>query len=110
MPNLLNTSTMMMCPHGGTVQIISSNTRAKAGGDFLARKSDQFIIAGCAFVTPAGVPHPCMRVDWKVTTQHDKAAGDDALNEQSIGLCVAGDQAVQGMVQITFTQPRVAGS
>src|SRR6267143_3974268 len=46
MGNLLNTSSVMMCPHGGTVSAASSNTKAKAG-DFLLRPSDTFTIAGC---------------------------------------------------------------
>ena len=34
---LLTTASMMMCPHGGTVTAISSNTQATAGGSPLVR-------------------------------------------------------------------------
>ncbi len=108
MPALLNSSSSMMCPHGGTVQAISSNTRVKAGGDFALRQSDTFMIAGCAFSTPAG-PHPCVQVQWVQAAQRGKAMGDFMLNEASVGLCVAPDQAVQGTVLITMTQPQVSG-
>src|SRR2546425_872652 len=50
MAALLNSSSVLMCPHGGTVQAITSNTRVKAAGDFLLRSSDTFTIAACPFV------------------------------------------------------------
>ncbi|SRR5260370_20028748 len=108
MPALLNTASVMMCPHGGTVQAISSNTRASAGGPFVLRATDTFIIAGCPFSTPAG-PHPCVQVQWVQTAQRIKAVGDVTLTEASVGLCVAPDQAVQGTVLITATQSQVSG-
>ena len=35
--------------------------------------------------------------------------GDFVLDEASVGLCVAGDQAPQGAVLILATQPQVSG-
>ena len=35
--------------------------------------------------------------------------GDPVLNEESLGLCIAADQAVQGAVQVVFAQSRVSG-
>ena len=61
MPSLLNTNSVMMCPHGGQVQPISSNTRAQAGGAFLLRASDTFMIAGCPFNIGVS-PHPFFAV------------------------------------------------
>jgi hypothetical protein len=108
MGNLLNTSSVMMCPHGGTVMATSSNTRAKAGGDFILRPSDTYTIAGCT-LNISGAPHPCVRVQWVVNALRSKAAGDFTLTTDSVGLCLAGDQAPQGTVLINFTQPRVSG-
>jgi len=107
MANLLNTSSIMLCPHGGTVSVISSNTKTKAGGDFALRSSDTFMIAGCSF-TPSS-PHPCIRVQWVQTDTRSQVLGDFTLSEESVGLCVAADQAVQGTVLVSFTQPRVSG-
>jgi hypothetical protein len=107
MSALLNSSSIMMCPHGGMVNAISSNTRAQAGGDFILRASDTFIIAGCPFNLAA--PHPCVQVQWVQSDTRSQAASDFTLSEQSVGLCVAGDLAVQGTVLILFTQPRVSG-
>ena len=108
MASLLNSSSIMMCPHGGMVNAISSNTRVQAGGGFVLRSSDTFVIAGCPFVLVA-VPHPCVSVNWVQADTRSQVMSDFTLSEQSVGLCVAGDQAVQGAVLITFTQPQVSG-
>ena len=107
MGQLLNTSSVMMCPHGGMVSAVSSNTKAKAG-DFMLRPSDTFTIAGCP-LNISGAPHPCVRVQWVVNALRSKAAGDFTLTTDSVGLCLAADQAPQGTVLINFTQPRVSG-
>lgn len=98
----------MMCPHGGTVQAITTNTKAKAGGDFILRSSDTFIIAGCPFMIGPS-PHPCVQVQWVQPDTRSQVMSDFTLSEASVGLCVAPDQAVQGTVLINFTQPQVSG-
>ncbi len=108
MAGLLNGSSMMMCPHGGQVTAITTNTRAKAGGDFILRSSDTFMIAGCPFaIGPA--PHPCVQVQWVQPDTRSQVMSDFTLSEASVGLCVAPDQAVQGTVLVSFTQPQVSG-
>lgn len=108
MAGLLNSSSIMMCPHGGTVQAITTNTRAKAGGDFILRSSDTFIIAGCPFMIGPS-PHPCVQVQWVQPDTRSQVMSDFTLSEASVGLCVAPDQAVQGTVLVNFTQPQVSG-
>jgi len=44
--NTLNISSVLMCPHGGSVQIISTNTRVKVAGAPAALATDQFLIVG----------------------------------------------------------------
>ncbi len=107
MPALLTTASVLMCPHGGTVTASSSNTHAKAG-DFIVRSSDTFMIAGCAF-NISGAPHPCTTVQWVKSTLRCKAGGDFALAQDSVGLCLAADQAPQGTVLIQSTQARASG-
>lgn len=108
MGGFLNISSLLMCPHGGKVQPISTNTRVKAMGDYLLRTSDTFTIAGCPFVL-ALAPHPCVQVQWMQPTTRSRVMNDSTLTEDNVGLCLAADQAVQGPVTIVFTQPRVAG-
>ncbi len=108
MPNLLNSSSILMCPHGGMVTAITSNTRVNVGGTPAVRSSDTFMVAGCAFVIGV-VPHPCMQVQWVQPNAKSQVLGDFTLSDSSVGLCVAADQAVQGAVLISFTQPQVSG-
>jgi len=108
MAALLTISSIMMCPHGGMVNAVSINTRAQAAGGFVLRSSDTFIIVGCPFVLVV-TPHPCVSINWVQPDTRSQVMSDFTLSEQSVGLCVAGDQAVQGGVLITFTQPRVSG-
>ena len=108
MPKLLTTTASLLCPHGGQVQITSANARSKAAGAPLVRKGDVFLISGCP-LNVAGAPHPCVTVEWVVTVQQSKSGGDVHLNDASMGLCKAGDQAVQGAVQVVSAQTRVDG-
>jgi|SRR6266496_6123065 len=94
MAALLNSSSLLMCPHGGTVQAITSNTRVKAAGDFLLRSSDTFTIAACPFVIGIGpTPHPYVQVQWIQPDQRSQVMSNLTLSEESVGLCVAADQA-----------------
>ncbi|SEO03852.1 hypothetical protein SAMN05216404_11086 [Nitrosospira multiformis] len=104
----LNTSSVLMCPHGGKVQLVSANTRVKAMGDYMLRTSDKFTITGCS-LNIAGVPHPCVRVQWMQPATRSQVQSDSTLTKDNIGLCVAADQAVQGTVTISFAQLRVTG-
>jgi hypothetical protein len=108
MAGLLTMSSVMMCPHGGTVQPVTSNARTKAAGDFVLRASDTFLIAGCPFVIGI-VPSPCVQVQWVQPSVDSQVISDQTLTEESVGLCIAATQAVQGTVLVAFTQPRVSG-
>lgn len=106
MPKLLTTASSLTCPHGGTVQIVSQNQTTKAGAP-VALATDTFLVAGCPFNVV--VPHPCVRVEWVATAQKVTVGGAAALNEASVGLCYAADNAPQGAVVIAATQPKVDG-
>lgn len=102
---VLTTADIMMCPHGGQVSMVSSQSKVNAGAQVL-RPSDTFTIAGCAFSTPGG-PHPCVTVEWQNPSQKVSAVSNNVLTKASIGMCKAGDQAVQGVVMIQQTQTKV---
>ena len=95
-----------MCPHGGTVKAISANTRGRASGDYVLRATDTFVITGCPFTLPP--PNPCVQVKWVTTARRSRILAI-RVTEESQGLCVAADQAVQGTVQVSFAQSRVKG-
>src|ERR1039457_1007509 len=107
MPALLTAASTMMCPHGGTVTALPSQTSASAG-DSILLGSDTFTVAGCTF-NIADVPNPCLTVQWLVTATRVQAGGVFVLNESSVGLCLAATMAPQGTVLIVDTQPSVEG-
>jgi hypothetical protein len=109
MANLITTSSQLQCPHGGQVQITSSNAKAKADGSFIARTNDTFVINACPFLLPNGTAHPCAKVQWTKTALKVKPDGALALAKDSMGMCLAADQAPQGAVIINTTQTKVSG-
>lgn len=106
--NSLTTAAVMMCPHGGAVQVISANTRAKAGGVPLALATDTYLVAGCAFTLPGPVPSPCITVRWLVPDMRCKVSSSQTLSLSSVGLCYSAQQAPQGPVVIVNTQAKVS--
>jgi hypothetical protein len=108
MGNFLTTASVMMCPHGGMVQAMPGSSRVTAVGAPVLRNSDSFTILGC-IMNVSGSPHPCVTVQW-VTTANRSTIDDPTLTDDCLGLCKAGDQAVQGVVQVASAQPRVSGT
>jgi hypothetical protein len=109
MGQFLTTASILQCPHGGIVTATTTNVVAQAGGAYIVRSSDTFMIAGCAFTLPPGTPHPCMTVQWVVSALMNQVMSDSVLTEESVGLCQAADQVPQGPVMISSTQPLVSG-
>jgi hypothetical protein len=107
--HFLTMTSSMSCPHGGTVTPSTSNSRVKADGQFVLRSTDTFTIGGCSY-TIGTTPHPCLSVRWDVHAERQTSQGDPSLTEESVGLCLAGDQATQGTVTISSTQSRGAGT
>ena len=109
--NTLNINSVLMCPHGGSVQIISSNTRVKVDNVPAALATDQFLIAGCPFQIPIGVgtkPSPCLTVQWLVTDMRSKVNNIPTLSQTSTGLCLTAEQIPQGPVSIVNTQVKAS--
>jgi hypothetical protein len=107
--HFLTVTSTLACPHHGAVTVSTRNTRVKASGDFVARSTDTFHIAGCTY-TIGSAPHPCVRVQWDVHAEHHLSQGAPSLTEDSVGYCLAADGAMQGAVVISSTQIRGAAS
>ena len=99
MGNMMTVNATLFCPHGGAVQIITTNVRAKVGGALAALSTDQFLITGCPFVVGI-VPSPCLTVQWVVTDLRSTISGAPTLGRNSVGLCMNAAQAPQGPVII----------
>jgi hypothetical protein len=99
----------MLCPHGGKVQAVSSNTKVSAGsGAYVLRISDTFTVAGCPFQLPVPTPSPCVRVQWIVADMRVKVDQQQTLSEGSVGLCFSALQAPQGKVIVVNTQMKAS--
>lgn len=112
MPALLTTASVLQCPHGGTVSIVTTNAKANAAAP-LALATDTFTIAGCPFQIPVGVgtvPHPCLTVQWVKPNVKTLVSGTPTLAQDSVGLCLAVDQAPQGAVSVVQADPKAVGT
>jgi hypothetical protein len=108
MSGFLTTASVLICPHGGSVQMVPSNTNVQFGGAPAVTASDTFIIAGCSFMI-GNVPSPCVSVQWVQPAMQSTVDSNPTLTEASNGLCLAATQAPQGPVQISSTQSNVSG-
>ena len=52
MGGLLTTDSVLMCPHGGTVTVTTSNNRVFVNGAAVLRETDEFVIPDCPFPPP----------------------------------------------------------
>jgi hypothetical protein len=107
MADLLNSSSVLMCPHGGMVTAVPSSAGVTVAGSPIVLATDTFTVAGCPFAPV--VPHPCVLVQWQLTALRSTSNSVATLTNQSVGLCMAADGAVQGPVIVQATQPKVSG-
>jgi hypothetical protein len=92
------------CPHGGQVVAASKNTMVFASGTPVVLATDQCVVAGCAFATPAG-PQPCVKVQWTGPfTTSSLYMGQPAVTALTQGLCIAANGVANGPVVIAGTQ------
>ncbi len=107
---LLHVGATAICPHGGQVSIISSNTRVLVSSQPVATLNDTFLVAGCAFTIPVGKPQPCIKVQWLVPATRVKVGGQPVILQASTGLCQSAEQIPQGPPNVLVTQLRVKGT
>lgn len=96
-----------ICPHGGQVTTVSTNTRVLVNGMPAATMADVSIVAGCAFQLPGPTPSPCLTVRWLVPATRVTVMGQPVLLQASANLCQSPAQAPQGPASVTVNQTRV---
>jgi hypothetical protein len=97
------------CPHGGTVQTTTANTRVLADGLPVATLADVPAVVGCPFTVPPGKPQPCVKVLWSMPSTRVFVNGAPALWQSSLSLCQSAEQIPQGPAVVVPTTQRVAG-
>lgn len=103
---ILTTASQVMCMHGGTATLTTSNTTVKADNMPALVETDIHPVAGCAFTIPPGKPSPCIRIEWSMGATQCKANGTAVLTSTSIGKCISAEGATQGMAIISQTQTK----
>lgn len=106
---LLDKNATILCTHGGSVQIQTTNTRVKAGGGYVTTLNDVFTVTGCPFTVPSPKPQPCVRIQWIVPATRVRVNGSPVLIQTSTGLCQSAEQIPQGAPNVVVTQVRVQG-
>jgi uncharacterized Zn-binding protein involved in type VI secretion len=107
---LMHVGSSAICPHGGQVSIISTNSRVLVSGQPVATLSDNYLIAGCAFTVPPGKPQPCVKVLWLAPASRVLVGGQPVILQTSTGLCQSAEQIPQGAPTVIATQARVSGT
>jgi hypothetical protein len=95
-----------ICPHGGQVSAVTSNTRVLVGGMPAVTLADTFPVAGCAFAV-GPKPQPCLTARWLVVATRVTVMGQPVVIQGGTGLCFSPEQAPQGPPTVVSAQPRV---
>ena len=109
---LVHVGAVIMCPHAGPVEAITTNMRVLVSGQPVVTISDVFTVEGCPFQIPLGLgtkPQPCIRVQWLVPALKVLINGEPAILDTSPGLCFSIEEIPQGPPIVEITQLRVEG-
>lgn len=110
---LLHTGAVVRCAHQAPAVIAPSQTRVLVSGQPVTTMASQIAVVGCPF-NVAGVPHPCVTVQWLLPAARVLLSGQPAAVVPSPGngpgLCLAADKAPQGPPVVNTVQPRVIGT
>jgi hypothetical protein len=108
MAAILQQGCSIQCPHGGLVNVVTTNTKVKVNGAFALLASDVSLVTGCPF-TVGPKPQPCLTVEWQLPSTKFKINGQTVLLQTSIGICKSPENAPQGVALINGAQGKVSG-
>ena len=106
---IVTTAATVMCPHGGTVILSTTNAEAQAEGAPMCLVTDIHTVAGCPFTLPGPVPEPCVTVRWQAGAAMTAVRGTPVLLQTSVGLCYNVKQVPQGPAIVVTTQQQARG-
>ena len=102
---LLHLGATVLCMHGGQAQPVVSNPRVRVGGQPVVTLSSTYVVAGCAFVPPAG-NGPCVTAQFVTSAVRVRAGGVPVLLQDSQAICAPTGTPLN----ILVTQLRVRGT
>lgn len=103
----------VICPHAGSVSVVSANTRVLVGGQPAATIADNYPVAGCPFQVPIGTgtkPQPCVTARWLTPATRVLVNGQPVIIQTSTGICQSVEQIPQGPPTVVAAQPRVVAT
>jgi hypothetical protein len=106
---ILTTNSTLLCPHGGSVILQTSNVDMKIQSAPALLVTDLHTVAGCPFFIGLK-PSPCLTVRWAVPASQASVHGTPVLLQSSVGLCYSPEQAPQGLAIVVQVQPIALGS
>src|SRR6187549_2131811 len=96
---LLNTGSIIMCPHGGLVSHSSTTwTTYRISGRPPMLQTDLYIVSGCPFSSP------CTSVQWVTGSTMLLVKGIPVLTVASVGICSSASMIPNGPAIISSTQ------
>jgi hypothetical protein len=109
--NVLNISSTVLCMHGGSAILTTSNSKLMVDNVLALLESDVHSVAGCPFQIPVGPgtkPSPCIRIEWSMGAMQMQVNGVGVLLQSSIGKCYSPEGAMQGVANIVNTQMKIS--
>ncbi len=83
---LLHLGATVLCSHGGQATPSAPNPRVLVSGQPVTTVAAPYLVAGCAFVPPAG-NGPCVTAQWLVAATRVLVAGQPAVLFSSQAIC-----------------------
>lgn len=100
---LLNTNSVILCPHGGLVTHVPTTfTSYRIEGRQPMLMTDEYLIAGCAGT--GGPMGGCFRVQWVTASTMLIVKGVPVLTQASVGLCQTAAGVPTGPAIVASTQ------
>jgi hypothetical protein len=103
--SMLTTASQVMCTHGGQAVLTTSNTKITASGAPVLLESDVHPVVGCPF-TVGTKYSPCVRIEWTAGASAVSVDGTKVLVQSSVGKCINGEGAPQGVATVVSAQPK----
>jgi hypothetical protein len=103
---VLTVASTILCQHGGSVALSTSNTTVSVQGSKALVESDIHQVSGCPFWLGQKYS-PCVRIEWSAGSSALKAGGTPVLIATSVGNCYGAENAVQGIASKVPGQSKV---
>lgn len=102
---LLTLNSKILCPHGGRVQLVTTDSSSYAEKALVLLETDIHTVVSCPHYR-GDTYSPCVRVEWSAGASRVKVRGTPVLIISSIGKCYNNQGALQGIAQIVTTQKK----